>query len=53
MECAYELGKVLKNPKSRVEIFHGREHGYAICDQEKYYEMLKEFLVEIDETSRT
>lgn len=47
VECAYELKAVLRNPKSRVEIFPGREHGYAICDHEKYYEMLKDFLCDV------
>ncbi len=47
VECAYELKAVLRNPKSRVEIFPGREHGYAICDHEKYYEMLRDFLKDV------
>jgi len=41
---AHQLGAVLKNPRSRVEIFPGRDHAYAICDHEKYRDMLKAFL---------
>lgn len=44
---AKELGKVLKNPKSKVEIYPGREHAYAICDKERYIQMLKDFLQDV------
>lgn len=46
-ECAKELQTVLKNPKSRVEIYEGRDHAYSICDKERYVQMLSDFLKEV------
>ena len=47
VECAKELGTVMKNPKSRVEIYEGRDHAYSICDKERYTWMLSDFLDEM------
>lgn len=47
VECAKELGTVMKNPKSRVEIYEGRDHAYSICDKERYTRMLSDFLDEM------
>lgn len=47
VECAKELGTVMKNPKSRVEIYEGRDHAYSICDKERYVQMLSDFLKEV------
>lgn len=47
VKCAKELGTVMKNPKSRVVIYEGRDHAYSICDRGKYEEMLRDFLSEV------
>lgn len=47
VKCAEELRTVLKNPKSRVVIYEGRDHAYSICDKEEYEEMLRDFLKEV------
>lgn len=47
VECAEELRTALKNPKSRVVIYEGRDHAYSICDKEEYEEMLRDFLEEV------
>lgn len=47
VECAKELGRVMKNPKSRVEIYKGKEHAYSISDKARYEKMLEEFLMEV------
>ena len=44
---AKEIYAVCKNKNSRLEIFPGREHGYSICDTERYVSIIEDFLKEI------
>lgn len=44
VQCAKELRNVLKNPCSRVELFQGRGHGFAILDRERYCKIVADFL---------
>ena len=47
IEDAREIKRAAKNPKSRLEIFPGRDHAYSICDRERYERIVEEFLGEI------
>lgn len=47
VEDAREIKRAAKNPKSRLEIFPGRDHAYSICDRERYEQIVEEFLREI------
>ena len=47
MDRAVSVECVMKNPKSRVEIYEGRDHAYSICDKERYTRMLSDFLDEM------
>lgn len=44
---AYDIAKVMKNSKSRLEIFPGIDHGYCLSQREKYKRAVADFLKEV------
>lgn len=47
VQDAYDIAKVTKNPKSRLEIFPGIDHGYCLSQREKYKKAVTDFLEEV------
>lgn len=47
VQDAYAIAKVMKNPKSRLEIFPGIDHGYGLSQREKYKKSVIDFLKEV------
>lgn len=47
VQDAYDIAKVMRNPKSRLEIFHGIGHGYCLSQREKYKKAVTDFLEEV------
>lgn len=50
VHCAEEIFQASRNKQSRIEIFHGREHAYSICDHDRYEAVVKDFLKEVQDT---
>lgn len=46
VQDAYDISKVMKHPKSRLEIFPGIDHGYCLSDREHYKTAVSSFLNE-------
>lgn len=47
IQDAREIGKVMKNKKSRLEVFPGIDHGYCLSDRKHYKAAVTEFLKDI------